>query len=174
VFWSIITNRILDNNPTGDQIDKIGGLVGEARLGRDDAPYLAAVKLRIRVNRSQGRAEDVIQVANLITSNAQYSEPAVASFLLQTYNIDGSTVETLLRLLGQTKLGGSRGFVWYSTWPVNYDATYQQNWVPASRYSTFPTWTINALFAPVMVSSRSRIGFPCPNRPVAAALISGA
>ncbi len=52
----------------GVQLDAIGRLVGEARLGRtDDDVYRKAIRLRIFVNGSSGRPEDIIQIARLWT-----------------------------------------------------------------------------------------------------------
>lgn len=114
VFWSIINNRILDNNPTGDQLDIIGGLVGEARNGRADNVYLTAIRLRIKVNKSQGRAEDIIQIANIATPST-YDEYLSLKWLVTTMNTTAD-VTTLCKLLGAAKMGGSRGVLHFTTW----------------------------------------------------------
>lgn len=126
LFWQIINQRIISNlviavaasQPTYDQIDIIGGLVGEAREGRVDAAYLPAVQLRIRVNRSKGRSEDIIQIANLISPGAaQYAEYPIMSWVASIWNIVGVSVGTVASLLGQAKATGSYGALEYSTWP---------------------------------------------------------
>lgn len=70
VFWDVIQERWLANavaaNPTGtvsDQLDKLGALVGQPRIGFSNAAYGQVILLRIKANRSQGRAEDIIQIA---------------------------------------------------------------------------------------------------------------
>lgn len=60
VFFDVIRARFL-GHATGVQLDAIGRLVGEDRLGRlDDAVYRKAIRLRIYVNGSSGRPEDLI------------------------------------------------------------------------------------------------------------------
>lgn len=47
----------------GVQLDALGRLVGEDRLGRlDDDVYRKAIRLRILVNGSSGRPEDIIKI----------------------------------------------------------------------------------------------------------------
>lgn len=122
VFWGVINSRILDNTPTGDQLDQLGPLVGEPlRLGRSDAAYLTAIKLRIRVNRSQGKAEDVIQVAQLMFPASTYTEFPPYKWLVEAYGL--SDPLTFKRLLASTKAVGSRGVVHYSTWSPTLNLT---------------------------------------------------
>lgn len=128
VLWAVIQAFILSNNPTGDVLDKIGARLGEPRNGRADAPYLAVLRVRILVNKSQGRAEDVLKVANAV-SDATYSEPtgAVDAFVVEAYDVTGD-VPTLLAMLAETRAAGSKGRVKYSTWPTS------RNLVFSSRY----------------------------------------
>ena len=51
----------------GAHLDAIGRLVGEARLGKLDPDYRKAIRLRIYVNGSSGRPEDLIYVARQLT-----------------------------------------------------------------------------------------------------------
>jgi hypothetical protein len=127
IFWQIIQSRILANSPTGDQLDEIGGLLVEPRQGRIDSVYLQALLICIRINRSQGCAEDVIQVANLVFPGAGYHEYPIMSFVVEAYGLGDAS--GFARQIGQTKAIGSRGFIYYSTtaWPAS------QNLVPTSR-----------------------------------------
>jgi hypothetical protein len=126
VFWQIINERIFNylvpavaaGTPTGEQIDIIGGLVGELRQGRVDASYLPAVIVRIRVNKSKGRAEDVLQVANLLFPGATYNEAPIDSFLVEMYDVVSVSIPTISNLLGKTKAIGTYGALQYSTWPT--------------------------------------------------------
>lgn len=62
VFFDVIRARLL-GHATGTQLDAIGRLVGEDRLGRlDDEVYRKAIRLRITVNGSSGRPEDLIKI----------------------------------------------------------------------------------------------------------------
>ena len=101
------------------QIDVIGGLVGELRQGRVDASYLPAVLARIRVNRSKGTAEDIIQVANLLQPGADYEEFPIMAWVVTMYDVVTVAVPTIVSLLGQAKAIGSRGQLEYSVWPTN-------------------------------------------------------
>src|SRR5882672_579851 len=115
VIWDVINKRML-GVAVGDQLDQLGDLVGEGRLGRNDTDYRAAVRLRIRVNRSQGRAEDVIQVANLASGNtAIYNELYPANFEVQIYNT--VTPAVIARMLYSTKAAGTGGTLVYSITP---------------------------------------------------------
>ncbi len=51
----------------GVHLDALGRLAGEARLGRVDDVYRKAIRLRIYINGSSGRPEDLIYVAKQIT-----------------------------------------------------------------------------------------------------------
>jgi hypothetical protein len=105
------------DNATGDQLDKLGELVGESRQGRADALYRLYIKARILVNTSYGRAQDVIalfqQLAPTLTAwtssldvSVQLTEYYPASFDVTLYGVGVSTDE----LVGlQTFLGDTRG-----------------------------------------------------------------
>jgi hypothetical protein len=53
----------------GDQLDGIGSIVGEERLGRTDADYRIALKARIRINVSRGTIEDIYSLLALIVGD---------------------------------------------------------------------------------------------------------
>ncbi len=124
VFWQIINQRILNvlvpavaaNEDTGGQIDLIGGLVGEDRQGRVDASYLPAVIIRIRVNRSKGTAEDIIQVANLVYPGFTYEEGGIASWKVKMLGVVSVAISTIANLLGKAKATGTSGALEYATW----------------------------------------------------------
>lgn len=59
MFIDLLLLRVLDN-AEGAQLDGIGQIVGERRLGRDDNDYKAAISGRIRINRQHSRIEDII------------------------------------------------------------------------------------------------------------------
>lgn len=58
MLHSLVVDRYLDT-AEGAQLDGIGRIVGEGRLGRSDLDYRAAIKGRIRVNLGDGRVEDI-------------------------------------------------------------------------------------------------------------------
>lgn len=137
-FWQIITNRILANSPTGDQLDEIGGLLNEPRQGRSDAIYLPALIVRIRINRSQGTSEDIIQVSNLLAPGSLYEDYPDMKFSVASWGLaDPLGYATLI---GETKAIGSRATVYYSNWSnVTGFAPYFRNLEFVSRHQSPPT-----------------------------------
>lgn len=121
-LWAVINTRILSNldvmvaanQDTGDQIDNIGALVGESRQGRTDAEYLPVVKLRIRVNRSHGTPNDIIEVMKLSGLDFRYREAGegVSTFRVDTYGNTQSAV--IIDAVKRARSGGSRGMVAYT------------------------------------------------------------
>ncbi len=51
----------------GVNLDAIGRLVGEPRLGKLDPAYRIAIRLRIFINGSKGTPEDIIHIARELT-----------------------------------------------------------------------------------------------------------
>lgn len=109
----------------GDQLDIIGRDVGELRNDRDDTDYRVAVKIRILINQSDGKLEqliDIVTAANPdLDSEAREAYPA--AILFRWYGAFPTlTPADLVRLLRQAKFGGVRlqavirnpdtGFIW--------------------------------------------------------------
>jgi hypothetical protein len=63
---------------TGDQLDALGGIVGESRQSRGDAYYRAYVRARILANGSDGRASVLYGIARALLG------PGVLSLRLRT------------------------------------------------------------------------------------------
>jgi hypothetical protein len=61
-----IVSRFL-GHAQGVQLDAYGRLVGEARLGRSDDDFRKGIRLRIFVNGSNGRPEDLIYITRQLT-----------------------------------------------------------------------------------------------------------
>jgi Protein of unknown function (DUF2612) len=55
---------------TGVQLDLLGRVVGQARLGLDDTDYRRTLQARIATNGSRGNAESLIRVAVLLVQDA--------------------------------------------------------------------------------------------------------
>ena len=112
----------------GDLLNKLGNLVGEARLGRSDADYQAGIRLRIRVNNSSGRASDVLAVSMLasLSSVPQYLEVGVASFLVEMLNLPSAAY--VADKLKHTRAAGTYGLMQYTpvgaTSPLVLDSGY--------------------------------------------------
>jgi len=58
--WSVLTERWVPE-AVGAQLDEMGEIVGEPRLGRTDAEYRPAIELRISLNQSGGEPERIIE-----------------------------------------------------------------------------------------------------------------
>ncbi len=54
----------------GAHLDMLGRIVRESREGRGPAEYRRAIRVRVLVNRSQGRIEDLIAIASLFEDGA--------------------------------------------------------------------------------------------------------
>ena len=59
VFWSLLTERGLSTS-VGKQLDGIGSIIGEPRIGRGDDEYRSAIRVRIALNKAAGEPENVI------------------------------------------------------------------------------------------------------------------
>lgn len=70
-------------------LDQIGEIIGEQRAGRSDADYLRAIKIRIAINNSTGRREDLIAILTLIFDGAypeaRFYNHAPASILVDIH-----------------------------------------------------------------------------------------
>lgn len=111
--WIAIWAWVLDYAEF-QQLDDLGAIVGQAREGRTDDQYRYAIRVRIRVNRSKGRAEDVLQVATLLDAAATYVEYFPLAWEVSIY----STTEGghFIRLLTQAKAASSYGVLLTSSW----------------------------------------------------------
>lgn len=121
-IWSVINSRFLANAQNA-QLDLLGKLVGEGRGGRSDDDYRAIIKLRIRANRSQGGAEDLIQLCALAMDAAPgaglvtYTDGAPMHWQIDVTDITSSVANALIELLPVAKMAGSEGSFDYSLWP---------------------------------------------------------
>ncbi len=85
VFSDLMTLRALDT-AFGTQLDGLGEIVDQARMGMSDNDYLLWLKLRIYINVSKARPEDLIHVLREITraTKVRYFENYPASVELFT------------------------------------------------------------------------------------------
>lgn len=95
---------------TGDQLDLLGKRVGERRSDRTDTAYRAAIRVRIMVNLSNGRIEELIAIALGIspTSTIITRELQPAAFSIEMSNLPGVAFVDAYRLLKQAKAAGVR------------------------------------------------------------------
>jgi hypothetical protein len=69
-FSDILTETAL-GNASGAQLDLLGAIVGEERNGRSDLQYATAINAQIRLLRSEGTIEDVIDLITAIVGELQ-------------------------------------------------------------------------------------------------------
>lgn len=63
--WDVLASKDIDR-AFGASLDLIGRIVGQARNGLTDPQYRVALKARERINRSQGRTNDVLAMLELV------------------------------------------------------------------------------------------------------------
>lgn len=120
-LFDFYSKRRLDTS-TRDSLDKLGALVGQTRDGLPDADYREAIRLRIAINKSDGRAVDIVAIANALfeqvaLTDGKYSEGDEASFRIEGYNM--TAVATVIRMLSEARPAGVYALLTYSTWAAS-------------------------------------------------------
>jgi hypothetical protein len=114
--WEVILGYLVDD-AIGVQLDTLGVIVGQPRLSEDDDTYRISVKARIRINTSQGQAEDLLELMRLMLPNVSYTYHEVypAQVVIEL-DSDTSTVDNNLiaSLLFECRAGGVGFRLWYS------------------------------------------------------------
>jgi hypothetical protein len=115
-----ITTLPLTPTSVGDLLDKYGKIVAEPRNGRTDADYYPALILKMRVLRSAGAAEDIIQIGTLTKHDVlTYVEVYPAGFILVLGNLQGPGAT--IGFIKKARLGGVLANIVYTTWPDGGD-----------------------------------------------------
>ena len=109
-------------------LDQIGSIVRQGRgATTSDAAYRLALRTRIAVNRSHGRARDVVTIARLATPDGTefvYEERYPMAMHIRL--IDAFTDELaqlLFSFLDEARNGGARLEIWWSG--VDHDSTFR-------------------------------------------------
>lgn len=124
--WDVIEKRVLSHpDCVGVWLDMFGKVVGEERLGRDDVRYKAAIAVRIRVNKSEGRAVDVIEVALMLDATATFVEYRKLSWEVSIY--DTLLAGDFIALLAQTKAITSYGVLLTAPWPESGTSIFEDS-----------------------------------------------
>lgn len=92
---------------TGNQLDVIGGMVGEIRQTSDDEIYRALIYLRIFRQRMTGTVPNVIKLYKSITKaeRVEYTPSYPAGFSVNAINPTGTLSGTLIRSIMLTMVG---------------------------------------------------------------------
>ncbi len=109
--WDVLILRLIDN-ASAEQLNVIGRIVGESRGNHIDALYRLFIAVRIRINRSQGHASDVLEVLFMLTEGSpaearRFYEVWPANMLIEfTYPLDLPDPQEVFDRLFDTKAGG--------------------------------------------------------------------
>jgi hypothetical protein len=94
---------------SGEALNQLGRVVGQAREGRDDPTYRLWIRARARVNRSFGKPIDVIEVAKILVGadvSVRLQELWPASMIVHAGDQVASLGGEMAKLLRQTKAAG--------------------------------------------------------------------
>lgn len=96
------------NTTNTSMMDIFGALLNEPRGGRTNAEYAIALRVRVAVNRAQGRAEDIIKILLLLSPSAIYEEFYPGSFLVTLLGIDPRVIAPLIN---EARSVGTRAYL---------------------------------------------------------------
>jgi hypothetical protein len=117
-LWDLLTLRAIDL-ASGAQLDNLGRIVGESRLGHDDPTYLLFIKARIRRNRSSGNPEELYGIFKpLLDPAAKLNLVGYwpAAFEFRIGNVDlTATVAVFRGILSSCTAGGVGSTLTYQT-----------------------------------------------------------
>lgn len=87
VFFDLLNSRTI-NNSSGQQLDNIGTLIDQDRLGYDDTTYLGLIYNKISQINSEGTIENLISIFNILMNadKITLSEPSTAHVNLYAIN----------------------------------------------------------------------------------------
>lgn len=105
---------------SGGQLDVVGQILTQPRNGLDDATYKKFLLARVRLNRSSGTINQILEIFTLITTGGvSLTEWAPAAFdLLLTGPITSAAAVTYLTILRQARAAGVGGALHWTEWPV--------------------------------------------------------
>lgn len=112
-FWDLKVKRTLDVAMAA-QLDVIGHILKEPRGPLDDDDYRAVLRIKVRVLKSAGTAEQVMQIARLVLGSTgfDYREWFPAAETVEVMSTPVFELALLARFLRQAKSGGVRLDVW--------------------------------------------------------------
>ena len=95
--WSVLTDRWIAP-AAGVQLDELGAIVGEPRLGRTDETYRDALEVRISINRSGGEPERIIEFLTRIANADQVIYKEIYPAKVEIFVGGGLSVSQALRV----------------------------------------------------------------------------
>jgi hypothetical protein len=116
VFFDILAIFTDIDSQVGEQLDLIGRIVGQDREGRTDDVYLLWIKARIKVNKSSGIVDELLEILALVAPNntREYTPYYPASFTIRLVGALLEDAEQIAKLLGEAVGAGINGQLIYS------------------------------------------------------------
>lgn len=110
VAWALFTLGWNPDTLHGVNLDVLGEIVGEPRAGRADPDYASAVKVRILVNSSDGKAEQIYQILKLLspTATVQITPQYPAALTVSMSTLGSASTNTASGLLRASVGAGIR------------------------------------------------------------------
>lgn len=155
-LWQLFTERWIDT-AVGTQLDVLGKIVGEKRLGETDTDYRLRLRARIKTHKSSGTIEDVLGVFKALTSTQagatlklEGSFPAGFILTLGSFTVTASQVAILRDFLGDAKSAAIHAIL---------------HWIQSTEAGTFyieqaTTLTVAASAGNTTITVASTTGFP--------------
>ncbi len=146
-YWDLWISRNIED-ATDDLLDILGKIVGQTRDGNVDDVYRVFIKIKIKVNKSDGRRETLIAIASLLGggSDVYIKDYQIATVYIQPLGaLIAPATKTVSLYLGKSVAAGVRLiFVWSGyadTNTLKLGSTYSLdnptvNQSPGSYYST--------------------------------------
>lgn len=115
VFWDIIEKRLIEN-AVGVQLDVLGKIVGQPRIGDTDDIYRLHIRARIRINISNGTPNDILEIAALLLQGARFSfdEYYPASFVIDVLDPMLEDPFFVWSLIGEARAAGVGHSLYFS------------------------------------------------------------
>lgn len=112
MMWQVLLSRYLDH-AEGVSLRYLGARVHEPWQGQTDAEYRVRIRARIRINRSRGGPEDILDVARLLGAAGDIENTGNASmrFTVRALPTNPLVRAQLAGLLGETRSAGVRLYV---------------------------------------------------------------
>lgn len=108
-LWELYTQRGVDT-AEGAQLDVLGIIVGQPRNGLDDTDYRTRIKVRIRLNKASGIADDIYAVFGLMLGNqigaVSLQEAYPAGLIVQMNEYVDTSPSVLADILRESRSAG--------------------------------------------------------------------
>lgn len=107
VFWDILMARAIDS-AVGWDLDVLGRIVGQPRIGETDDIYRLFIRVKILVNRSRSYPDDVIAVVQAALNGLRfkYVEYYPASFVVDVLDPLPANADLIAMLIRKAKASG--------------------------------------------------------------------